>query len=68
MKYTIEHHFTYGWDILNEEDVYPTQAEAQKAIDDLIEAVQEAFEQGDMSDPYDPADFCVGEYKMEGKE
>ena len=61
MRYQIECNFTYGWDILNEEDIYPTKAEAQAAIDDLIECTQEAHERGDMEDAYDPDDFRVGE-------
>ena len=60
MKYVIEGAFTYGWDILNEENVYNTKAEAQEAIDDLISTTQEAFEKGDMDEAYDPEDFRVG--------
>jgi len=39
MKYFIEHHFTYGWDILNEDNptYYDTAEKAQAEIDDLIE-------------------------------
>ena len=60
--YIIEHHFTYGWDILNEENVYSSQTEAQEAIDDLIDTTKEAFEKGDMDEAYDPKDFRVGEW------
>ena len=60
--YIIEHHFTYGWDILNEENVYSSQTEAQEAIDDLIDTTKEAFEKGDMDEAYDPEDFRVGEW------
>tara|TARA_R100001163_G_C5068104_1_gene207892 strand:+ start:6646 stop:6849 length:204 start_codon:yes stop_codon:yes gene_type:complete len=67
MKYIIECAFSYGWDILNEENVYPSQAEAQEAIDDLIADTKEAFERGNMDEPYDPEDFRVSEYKMESK-
>ncbi len=62
MKYVIECAFTYGWDILNEEDVYPTQAEAQEAIDDMIAMTKAAFEKGDMDEAYDPEDFRVGKH------
>ena len=39
MKYIIEYHFTYGWDILNEfcPTYYDTAEKAQAEIDDLIE-------------------------------
>mgnify|MGYP003121232443 FL=1 len=60
--YIIEHHFIYGWDILNEENVYSSQTEAQEAIDDLIDTTKEAFEKGDMDEAYDPEDFRVGEW------
>ena len=62
MKYIVEHNFLYGWDIVNEDEptFYPTQAEAQEAIDDLIATTKEAFEKGDMDEPYDPEDFRVG--------
>ena len=55
MKYIIEHYFDDGWDILNKEDVYSTQAEAQKAIDDLITKSREEFALG----VYAPEDFRV---------
>jgi len=62
MKYFIEHHFTYGWDILNEDDpiYYDTAEEAQADIYYLIDMTGEAFEKGDMYDVYDPEDFRVG--------
>lgn len=60
-KYQIECAFTYGWDILNEEDVYPTQAEAQEAIDDMIAMTKKAFKKGDMDEAYDPEDYRVGQ-------
>ena len=66
-KYTIEHHFMYGWDILNEfvhDDCYDTQREAQEAIDDLIAMTKEAYEKGDMDEPYDPEDFRVKEIQI----
>jgi len=59
--YVIEHHFTYGWDILNG-DLYKSVEEAQEAIDDLIDTTKEAFEKGDMDEAYDPEDFRVGEW------
>tara|TARA_R100001594_G_scaffold1399_4_gene6095 strand:- start:5691 stop:5906 length:216 start_codon:yes stop_codon:yes gene_type:complete len=67
MKYIIEHHFAYGWDILNEEDVYPTEAKTQEAIDDLIANTKEAFEKGDMDQAYDPEDFRVVKHYEESK-
>jgi len=62
MKYFIEHYFSYGWDIINEDDptYYATAEEAQAEIDDLIDMTREAFEQGDMEDAYDPFDFRIG--------
>ena len=63
MKYQIECNFTYGWDILNEEDIYPTKEEAQEAIDDLIKCTQEAYEKGDMSEAYNPNEFRIGKIK-----
>tara|TARA_R100000781_G_scaffold85266_2_gene52530 strand:- start:644 stop:847 length:204 start_codon:yes stop_codon:yes gene_type:complete len=63
-KYIIEHNFMYGWDILNEEDVYPIKAEAQEAIDDLIASTKEAYEKGDMDEAYDPEDFRVKEIQI----
>ncbi len=37
-KYTIEHNFSYGWDLLNDQelDIYDTRAEAQDAIDEIV--------------------------------
>ena len=37
-KYVIEHNFSYGWDLLNDQevDVYDTRAEAQDSIDELV--------------------------------
>jgi len=37
-KYVIEHEFSYGWDLLNDQEVdaYDTRAEAQDAIDELV--------------------------------
>jgi len=37
-KYVIEHEFSYGWDLLNDQevDVYDTRAEAQEVIDELV--------------------------------
>lgn len=69
MAYVIECAFTYGWDILNKavaarsriDDVYPTQAAAQEAINDLIADTKKAFRKGDMDEPYDPEDFRVVE-------
>ena len=42
--YIIEHHFTYGWDILNEENVYSSQTEAQEDLKDFIEESNEDIE------------------------
>ena len=67
MKYQIECNFTYGWDILNEEDIYPTKEEAQEAIDDLIKCTQEANERGDMSESYNPNEFRIGKIKWKKK-
>ncbi len=70
MKYIIECAFSYGWGIVNEDEptFYDNEEEAQADIDDLIADTKEAFEKGDMDEPYNPADFRVGEYKMEGQE
>ena len=64
MKYVIECAFTYGWDILNEDEpaFYDSAEEAQAAIDDLIADTKEAFEKGDMDEAYDPEDFRVGKH------
>ena len=37
-KYVIEHEFSYGWDLLNDQevDVYDTKAKAKDAIDELV--------------------------------
>ena len=37
-KYVIEHEFSYGWDLLNDQEVdaYDTRAEAQDAIDEIV--------------------------------
>jgi hypothetical protein len=66
-KYIIEHNFSYGWDILNEfvhDDCYDTQREAQEAIDDLIDTTKQAFKDGDISEPYNPADYRVKEIQI----
>ena len=48
-KYVIEHDFSYGWDLLNDEEVdaYDSRAEAQEAINDMIAMTEEAFKKGD---------------------
>ena len=37
-KYVIEHNFSYGWDLLKDQEVnvYDTRAEAQDSIDELV--------------------------------
>lgn len=49
-------------DCIHEDDklvLFPTEVEAQKAIDELIADVKEAVELGHMSDEYDPEDYRV---------
>ena len=41
--YVIEHHFTYGWDILNG-DLYKSVEEAQEDLKDFIEESNEDIE------------------------
>ncbi len=61
-KYIVVHHFSYGWDIMNEDEptFYDTVEEAQEHIDLTIAMTKEAFKKGDMDEAYDPMDFRVG--------
>ena len=61
-KYIVELHFSYGWDIVNEDEptFYDTVEEAQEHIDITIALSKEAFDNGDMDEAYDPEDFRVG--------
>jgi|TARA_R110002020_G_scaffold128821_3_gene288698 hypothetical protein len=58
-KYWIEHRFASGWDKLTEDSYYGTYEEAYQAIDDLLLDTKEAYEAGDMSEPYKAEEFRV---------
>ena len=50
-RYKIEREYTYGWDSLNEDEpteYYATREAAEAEIDDLIESIRDAVEQGHM--------------------
>ena len=65
-KYVIEHDFSYGWDLLNDEEVdaYDSRAEAQEAINDMIAMTEEAFKKGDMDEAYDQEDFRIKKVRV----
>lgn len=64
-KYKLEHNFSYGWDDsawLDDGEtplLYETIEEAQEAIKEHISASVEAFEKGDLSEPYTAEDYRV---------
>jgi hypothetical protein len=64
-KYKLEHNFSYGWDDsvwLDDGEtplLYDTKEEAQVDIKELIAASVEAFEQGDLPEPYSAEDYRV---------
>jgi hypothetical protein len=65
MKYKLEHNFSYGWDDsawLDDGEtplLYDTKEEAQEDIRELIAASVEAFEKGDLPEPYNSEDYRV---------
>jgi hypothetical protein len=65
MKYKLEHNFSYGWDDsawLDDGEtplLYNTIEEAQEDIREHIAASVEAFEQGDLPEPYNLEDYRV---------
>ncbi len=65
-KYVIEHDFSYGWDLLNDEEVdaYDSRVEAQEAINDMIAMTEEAFKKGDMDEAYDPEDYRIKKVRV----
>jgi hypothetical protein len=51
MAYKIQHHFTYGWDELFDEE-FKTHKEAQQNLDDFLLDTKDAYELGYLSDRY----------------
>lgn len=68
MSYMVECNFTYGWDDADwHEDDKPlrfsTREEAEAEIESFIEDMNEAYEAGNVEEPYSREDYRVVESK-----
>jgi hypothetical protein len=67
MRYKIEYNFRHGWDDSSWHDdgqemhTYASREEAQKDIDDIVAATLEAYDRGDMEEPYRAKDYRIVE-------
>jgi hypothetical protein len=61
-QYKIQVLYVYGWDEVNDEEVwgpFDSRAEAQAEIDELMEDVRDAVSRGYMDEEYDESDYRV---------